>query len=418
MMQGERGRLQVAVGFEGMGRPVERAAVAIIARDGDGEGSQIEELVSDASGRCEVVDLPAPPIDYSLVAGSPKPYATYDLRVSAPGFEPTIIRDVQILPDVTAISNVELNPVGIQVQRVIEPPVQTITILPHTLFGDFPPKIPEDEVKPLPAPTGFVVLDRVVVPEIIVVHDGRPDNPAAPRYYPLFRDYIKNVASSEIYATWPLESLRANILAIISFTLNRVFTEWYRGQGKNFTITSSTQFDQAYIHGRNIFEEISWVVDEIFNSYITRPDIRQPLFAQYNDGRRVNNPGWLSQWGSVDLANAGRSAIEILRHYYGANVYMDEAIKVAGVPQSFPGYALNIGASGDKVRTIQNQLNRISQNYPALPKMAVDGVYGQNTADSVRKFQQIFNMPQTGVVDFATWYRISHIYVAVTRMAD
>ena len=226
------------------------------------------------------------------------------------------------------------------------------------------------------------------------------------------------MASCEIYANWPAASLKSNILAILSFTLNRVFTEWYRGQGKNFTITNSTAYDQAYSHGRNIFAEISQVVDEIFTSYITKPDIRQPLFSQYCDGVRVKREGWLSQWGSKDLADKGYSHLDILRNYYGSSVYIDTAAKVSGIPQSYPGYALTIGSSGDKVKVIQNQLNSISNNYPAIKKVAVDGVYGAGTAAAVKKFQEIFNMPINGIVDFATWYKISAIYVAVEKLAS
>lgn len=429
-MQVDKGRLQVSVGIENLARPIENAKVSIYGKNNSGEQVKVEEINSDISGRGALIELPTPPIEYSLIPGSPMPYSVYDLEISAIGYEPLTLRDVQILPNVTALANVSLNLDDIEIQeqqrfrreRNIKKQEinrrQIVVIQPHTLFKEFPEKEPEDEVKSLPPPTGFVVLDRVVVPEIIVVHDGVPDNPNAPLYYVPFRDYIKNVASSEIYATWPLESLKANILTIISFTLNRVFTEWYRNKGKNFTITSSTATDQAYVHGRNIFAEISEVVDDIFTSYITRPNIRQPLFTQYSDGIRVRRDGWLSQWGSKDLADTGRSSTEILRHYYGSSVYLDTAIKVAGIPSSFPGYALNIGATGDNVRKIQTQINSISNNYPALPKVAVDGIYGQQLAISIRKFQEIFNMPVSGVVDFATWYKLSQVYVAVERMAS
>jgi hypothetical protein len=262
------------------------------------------------------------------------------------------------------------------------------------------------------------VLPEPVVPEFIIVHMGVPANASAARHWVPFKDYIKNVASSEIYATWPEQTLRANILAIISFTLNRVFTEWYRGQGKTFTITNSTQFDQAFIHGRNIFTEISTVVDDIFTTYITRPNIRQPLFAQYNDGRRTNNPGWLSQWGSKYLGDKGYAALDILKHYYGQNIYLTQAHKVAGVPQSYPGTALRVGSSGPEVRVIQEQLNRVSDNFPLIPKVRVDGVFGEATEEAIKTFQRIFRLAQDGVVGPSTWYRLSHIYVAVTGMAE
>ena len=225
------------------------------------------------------------------------------------------------------------------------------------------------------------------------------------------------MACSEIYATWPEQTLRANILAIISFTLNRVFTEWYRGQGYDFTITSTTQLDQKFIYGRNIFENISNIVDEIFNRYITRPGIRQPLFTQYCEGRRVTCTNWMSQWGSQGMGVRGYSYMAILRRFYGSDIYLCTAEKVAGIPISWPGFLLQVGSSGQYVRVIQEQLNRISDNFPAIPKLRVDGVFGSATRESVEAFQRIFHMPIIGVVDFSTWFRISHIYVAVTRMS-
>ena len=197
-----------------------------------------------------------------------------------------------------------------------------------------------------------------------------------------------------------------------------MYTEWYRGQGFDFTITNSTQFDQAFTYGRNIFDEISQTVDNIFTSYITRPGIRQPLFTQYCDGKRVSCPTWMSQWGSKALGDQGYLAMDILKQYYGQDVYLMQAQKVAGVPSSFPGIVLQNGSSGSHVRTVQEQLNRISDNYPAIPKVKVDGVYGQATVDAVEAFQRIFLLPVTGIVDFATWYKISHIYVAVTKIAE
>ena len=251
----------------------------------------------------------------------------------------------------------------------------------------------------------------------MIVHDGHPTNVNAPKYWVPFKDYIKNVASSEVYANWPEETLKANILCIISFTLNRVFTEWYRNQGHDFTITSSTAVDQKYSHGRNIFTEISMVVDNLFNTYITRPGIRQPLFAQYCDGRRVSCPNWLSQWGSKYLGDQGYDAVSILRHYYGSDIYLANAPKVEGVPSSFPGTSLQTGSSGPNVRTIQEQLNTISNNFPAIPKVRVDGTFGEETRNAVLAFQRIFDLPQSGIVDFPTWYRISGIYVALARLA-
>ncbi len=210
----------------------------------------------------------------------------------------------------------------------------------------------------------------------------------------------------------------ANILAIQSITLNRVYTEWYRNRGYDFTITSSTAYDQKYIPGRNIFESISRAVDTIFSNYISRPNITQPLFTQYCDGKRVSCPRWMRQWESKTLGDQGYSAIEILRRFYGDSVYINSSEEISGIPSSWPGYDLTIGSTGEKVRQLQNQLNTISKGYPLIPKVAADGVYGEKTAEAVRTFQKVFNLPQTGVVDYPTWYRISDIYVGVSRIAE
>lgn len=210
----------------------------------------------------------------------------------------------------------------------------------------------------------------------------------------------------------------ANILAIQSITLNRVYTEWYRNRGYDFTITSSTAYDQKYIPGRNIFESISRAVDTIFSNYISRPNITQPLFTQYCDGKRVSCPRWMRQWESKTLGDQGYSAIEILRRFYGDSVYINSSEEISGIPSSWPGYDLTIGSTGEKVRQLQNQLNTVSKGYPLIPKVAADGVYGEKTAEAVRTFQKVFNLPQTGIVDYPTWYRISDIYVGVSRIAE
>lgn len=249
------------------------------------------------------------------------------------------------------------------------------------------------------------------------MHDGVPEDTTAQNYYVRYRDYIKNVASSEIYATWPESTIYANVLAIMSVTLNRVYTEWYRNRGFNFTITSSTAYDQKWMYGRNIYENIDRIVDTIFANYLSRPGVRQPIFTSYCDGKRVTCNG-LSQWGSKFLGDEGYTPIEIIRYYYGSDMYINSAESVSGVPSSWPGYNLSIGSSGEKVLQMQQQLNRIARNYPAIPSIAADGIYGPATAEAVRTFQRIFNLPQTGVVDYPTWYSISNIYVGVSRIAE
>lgn len=389
--------------------PIADASVTIYYTDNP--DSPIQTLTTDISGQTPVIELPAPPVEYSLEPGSPRPYSEYNIQVSAPGYEMVVISGSEILPDVTSIQPVELPPL-----ETSSGEEEDINIGPHTLYYDYPPKIPEDEIKPMDE-TGEIVLSRVVIPEFIIVHDGVPDDSTAPNYYVRYKDYIKNVASSEIYATWPESAIYANILAIMSFTLNRVYTEWYRAKGYNFTITSSTAYDQKWIYGRNIFENISYLVDSVFANFLSRPGVRQPILTSYCDGKRVTCNG-LSQWGSKYLGDEGYSAIEIIRYYFGNDMYINSAISVSGVPSSFPGYNLTIGSSGEKVRQIQQQLNRIAQNYPAIPTVSADGIYGQNTANSVRIFQQVFNIPPTGIVDYPTWYEISNIYVGVSRIAE
>lgn len=404
------GSLQVDVVSNENNHPIGDAEVTI-SYTGDPD-SILEKVTTDSSGQSETVSLSAPPVDLSLSPGLAQPYSEYSLFITAQGYEPVAISGTQILADTDAIQPVRMTPVKDETT-----PDTPITIPDHTLYGDYPPKIAEAEVKPV-AETGEIVLSRVVVPQTIIVHDGVPTDPTATNYYVPYSDYIKNVASSEIYATWPRETIIANVLAIMSFTLNRVYTEWYRNQGYDFTITSSTAFDHKWIHGRNIFDSISQVVDEIFNSYLSRPGIKQPILTQYCDGHRVTCPNWMSQWGSCTLGEQGYTAIEILRNYYGSNMYINTAEQVSGVPSSFPGYNLTVGASGDKVRQVQEQLDTIAGVYTRIPRITADGVFGENTAEAVRQFQSIFKLPVTGVIDFATWYKISQIYVGITRIAE
>ena len=385
-------------------------------------GRTIEQLQTDISGQTPIIEISTPPLEYSLEPSNPQPYAEYSVEVDAPDFNSVLVSDTQVLPNETAIQEIRMRSKEAEVSSVRTlqqqaPTNQPIVIGPHTLFGDFPPKIPEAEIKP-PSPSGEIVLQEVVVPEFVIVHDGPPDDPKASNYYVRYKDYIKNVASSEIYATWPESTIQANILAILSFSLNRVFTEWYRSKGKNFTITSSTAYDHKWIYGRNIFRNISQLVDSLFINFLSRPNVKQPILTQYCDGIRVQCPNWMTQWGSKYLGDQGLNPIEILRNFYGNNMFINTAKKVSGIPSSWPGYNLSIGNKDENVRIIQNQLNAISNNYPAIPKIRVDGSFGANTETSVKKFQEVFGLPATGIVDYPTWYKISDIFIAVTRLAE
>lgn len=418
----QNGFLTVSVIDSSTNGPIEGATVNIYSTPENSSESQTtvySNLISNSSGQVTNLTLPAPDIIYSQQPSDVKPYSTYTIEVIADGYETVIINGTQLFPTIEARQSVPLPPIQRSRGSYSRQNELIFNIPPNTLWGDYPPKIPESDLKPLPAPTGFVVLDNPVVPEFIVVHDGLPQDTSAPNYWIPFKEYIKNVASSEIYSTWPEQTIYANIIAIISFTLNRVYTEWYRSQGYSFTITSSTAYDHKFIYNRNFFDSISVAVDTIFNTFIKRPPTsRQPLLAQYCDGQKSQCPNQMTQWGSKDLGDQGYDYEGILRYFYGDEIVFEQAPVVSGVPVSYPNETLQIGSNNRYVKTIQNQLNAISRSYPAIPKVKEDGVYGESTAEAVRTFQGIFGLPQSGVVDFKTWYEISRIYVAVTKIAS
>ena len=401
----DKGKMRINVYDKQQGTPLADARISL-AYTGNPERI-INEITTDSEGAVNLDDLLTPPVEYSMEPGENQPFSEYTIEVNADGYEEINISGIDVFSGETSIQNVYLN------EDNREIPENNIVIPVNTLYGSYPAKIPETEIK-----SGEIVLSRVVIPETIVVHDGVPTDSTALDYYVRYKDYIKNVASSEIYSTWPRQTLEANILAIMSFTLNRVYTEWYRNQNYNFTITSSTAFDHKWVNGRNIFESISQVVDEIFDNYLSRPNIKQPILTQYCDGKKSSCPDWMTQWGSKYLGDQGYSSIDILRYYYGDNMYINTAEQIQGIPSSWPGADLDIGSSGQKVRQLQEQLNLIGDYYTAIPALTVDGVYGERTAEAVRQFQRINNMPQTGVVDFPTWYRISDRYVRLSGIAE
>lgn len=410
----DKGRLKLQCFVGDTYIPVDGSKAVLVPSAGQTGDSKEVNLATNSSGESQIIELDAPPLEYSQEPSQPTPYSLYDLKIEREGFQALVINGIQIFPGQTAIQQCRLvennNTRGFR--------ADVINISPNTLNGNFPAKIPEEIDKPLPPPTSGVVLPKPVVPEFITVHAGTPSNTSAPNYKVLYKDYIKNVASCEIYSTWSESTIRANIYAIISFTLNRIYTEWYRGKGKNYDITNSTAYDHAFSYGRNIYDSISVIVDDIFSTYIRRMGRKQPLLTQYCDGKNVKCPGWMTQWGSKYLGDQGKVPYEILTNYYGNDIELVTAELVKGSPSSYPGYDLTLGSTGSEVETIQDQLNRISRNYPLIPKSAVDGVYGSKTEEAVKVFQGVFNLPKTGVVDYATWYRISDIYVGVTRIAE
>lgn len=419
----DTGNLQVQVYERNTFIPVPNAKVTISnTNEEENTGLEPTTLITDTEGRTMVVQVETPSIDRSLNKENTEiPYALVNIKIVAEGYADLLIKGVQVLPFEKAIqiANLIKSPLS---RETTEPNVEleeVINIPPNVQYGKYPPKIPEDPEKPLPPPpSGLVVLPEPVVPEYIIVHAGSPTDTSAPNYKVSYTDYLKNVASSEIYATWPNSTIRANVYVINSFALNRIYTEWYRSKGYDFDITNSTAYDQAFVYGRNIFESISVVVDELFSTYVKREGAKQPLLTQYCDGKYVQCPEWMTQWGSKDLGEQGYTPYEILTYYYGNDIVLDTAPKVSGSPKSYPGYVLKVGSKGEPVKTIQTFLNRVAKNYPLIGKVPVDGVYGPSTEQQVKLFQQTFNLPQTGQVDYATWYKISAIYTGVTRIAE
>ena len=255
------------------------------------------------------------------------------------------------------------------------------------------------------------------IPETITVHLGAPDQ-NAPNVTVPFADYVKNVASSEIYPNWPENAIRANVYAITTYALNRIYTEWYPSRGYDFDITNTTRFDQAYVDGRDIFENVSIIVDELFNDYVVRQGTVNPLFTQFCNGTTSTCAG-LSQWGTVDLANSGLSPYQILQNYYGEDINIITNAPVEDIGESYPGTPLQLGDAGNDIEIIQDELNRIARNYPAIPLIPrPNGVFDTATEEAVRAFQEIFNLPVTGIVDKATWYRIKQYYTGVKSLSD
>lgn len=374
----------------------------------DDQGRTFQELVTDENGETPVISLETVSRTLSLNPYySGLPYINYQILASAPGFNSLRVMEIPIFEGETAVQPLALIPMR-QVQRL---PVRT-----ELSIGK--PAVAMRETRQQEGPVAEpYVLRQVVIPNPITVHLGRPDA-AASNVQVSFSDYVKNVASSEIYPTWPEAALTANIYAIITFALNRIFTEWYKSRGYDFDITNSTAYDQYFIYGRPIYESISRIVDRIFNEYLRRQGHTAPYFTSFCNGTTATCAG-LSQWGSVTLAEQGLSPIQILRSYYPQDIEIAETNAVTGVLSSYPGTLLRTGSTGLDVETIQTYLNRIRRNYPAIPAITdAAGSFGSSTEAAVRKFQSIFNLASDGIVGKATWYKISSIYTAVARLAE
>ena len=374
-----------------------------------GQGFSASRLTDD-TGNTQDLEIDAPDQAHSLEEDNTtiQPYAVCDLVAEKPGFETIHIEGVQIFAGQVTLAPLEMTPANARVT----PPSQSVVIPPHSLFapgGGSGPAPDQD------TPQGRV-LSQVVIPTFITVHLGKPSE-SARNVTVSFQDYIANVASSEVYPTWPEQALRANIHCQISLALNRIYTEWYPSRGYSFNITGSPGVDQAYVHGRTVFDVMVRLTDELFNTYLRKAGTVNPYYAEYCDGKTVSCPG-LKQWGTVSLANEGRSALSILRYYYGSSIETARTSNIAAIPQSYPGSPLRQGASGTSVYTLQRQLNRIAKDYPAFGKLTVDGAFGPAMAETVKKFQRQFGLTADGVVGRSTWYKISYIYVSVKDLAE
>ncbi len=392
----------------------ERRILGEALRNAENEVSPFSFDISTETGedgRTKVFAIGAPPAENSLSSDSVSAdYSLVDVYVEAENFIPVRIRGVQIFAGITGELPVNLLPF---LESFPEGTVEELTIPQNALSGK------EDRFG-ISKGTPIVndVLTEVFIPQSITVHLGVPEDETAENLSVSFTDYIKNVASSEIYPTWNENTIRANVLAQISLCLNRVYTEWYPSRGYDFQITNTTLYDQAFVKGRNIFENISRIVDELFSTYIRRIGNTEPLFARYCDGIRSTCSG-MSQWGSQFLGEQGYEVLEILRYYYGENIELVTTDDIRPNNGSYPGTPLSVGSFGEAVSVIQRQLVRIRNDYPLLPPIIpVNGVYASDTAAAVKEFQSIFGLPVTGIVDRATWYEISRIYTAVKKLGE
>ncbi len=368
----------------------------------------IYEMTTDGNGETQVVPLETIDKSFSLnqyYTGIP--YFSYSVFAQKAGFNTISVVDIPILDGETAILPIALVPMQ---ERQTSPEQTNIYVGKPAVAMQGARK----QEGPMAAP---YVLRQVVIPNPITVHMGAPSAYAS-NVQVSFSDYVKNVASSEIYPTWPDAALRANIYAIITFALNRIYTEWYRNQGYNFDITNSTAYDQYFVYGRPIYDSISKIVDEIFNEYVRRSGQNAPYFTSFCNGTTATCQG-MSQWGTVSLANRNFTPLQILRSYYPNDIEIVQTNTITGIVSSYPGTALRVGSTGLDVQTIQTYLNRIRRNYPAIPAITDNaGVFGDSTRAAVTTFQKIFNLTADGIVGKATWYKISRIYTAVARLAE
>ncbi len=404
----ELGMLQIITTTASQALPLRNVDLVVYIVD----SGKVINLVSDENGFAPLIEIEAPDKALSLdINYDGKTYSTVNLKATIPGYVERIVNGIQIFAQQKAIMELDMAPLE-DVRTISEDTIETSILMKPVKRSCSTTAISNSDN--LVAP---IVLDYPIIPKTVTVHLGRPSEYAR-NVTVTFKDYVKNVASSEIYPTWPVESLKANILAQMSIILNRVYTEWYRSKGYDFDITNSTAYDQYFVEGRNIFDSVSEVVDGIFNQYIRKINTVNPYYAEYCDGKIAWCNG-MKQWGTVTLAEQGYNAFEILEYYYGDDIEIVTTDRIEGVSGSYPGFSLSNGVRSDAVATIQNQLNRIAVNYPLIPKIyPVDGIFGDMTKEAVEVFQKQFSLTVDGIVGTATWYKISYIYVAVKKLAE
>lgn len=374
----------------------------------DDQGNSVYRLTTDENGETRTVPLETVNKSFSLNPSfTGTPYVTYNVLAQMTGFNSLYISDIPIFDGETAVLPLTIVPM---------PELQRSPTLTEISIGK--PAVAMTEARNQIGTTAEPhVLRQVVIPNPITVHLGTP-NSTAQNVQLSFPDYVKNVASSEVYPTWPAASLTANIYAIITFALNRIYTEWYKSRGYTFDITNSPTYDQYFVYGRPIYESISRIVDQIFNEYVRRQGQNAPYFTSFCNGTTSTCQG-LSQWGTVTLANQGLTPLQILRSYYPDDIEISTTNIISDVTSSYPGTPLRLGSTGLDVQTIQTYLNRIRQNYPAIPVITdTEGAFQSSTDAAVRKFQSVFNLVSDGIVGKSTWYKISSLYTAVTRLAE
>ena len=430
------GYLAIQVRNDDDSLPIAGAHITLSSPD----GKALYETDTDPNGNTETLMLEAPDKVHTLEPDYKGPtYSEWKVDVEKDGFVTSHIFNVEVIDGETSILPVRLHPLvdetgaphdeNINISPmlpVLPPEAQLIPYqeenerhaVPHIFVPANPHQVPAEAVEVDAVGTDPPAERAVFIPDFVTVHLGAPTNTSARNVRVPFIDYIKNVASSEIYATWPQNALIANVHAIVTFALNRIFTEWYPSRGFNFDITNSTAFDQYYRPGAQIFQSISRVVDDYFNVYAHRRGFTNPFFTSFCSGTTATCAG-LSQWGTVALANQGRTPIEILRHYYPDDIMLAESNNIRGITASFPGTALRLGSTGSAVRRMQDDLNRIRVNFPLIPQIPnPNGIFGPETEAAVRAFQRSFNLAQDGVIGRATWNEITRVYTAVTRLAD